>query len=212
VQLQQLAEASGVNRWSLAAVHQVHGASLVDVQDTAPAGRPHADGLVSRNPSTALTVRVADCVPLLIADTRLGVVAAVHAGWRGTAAGIAGAAVSRLGQSYGSQPGDLIAAIGPSIGPCCYTVGEELCEAFRGNGRDARDLRRWFHRDGGLQLDLWTSNRDQLATAGVPETAIFASGLCTACHPDWFYSYRREGAAAGRLVGFIRASQAGSLA
>ena len=97
---------------------------------------------------------------------------------------------------------------GPSIGPCCYTVGAELMEAFRGAGQDHADLGRWFRHGERLQLDLWTANRDQLEAAGVPASAIHVSGLCTACHPDWFYSYRREGAAAGRLVGFIRAPSA----
>ena len=155
-----------------------------------------------------LTVRVADCAALLIADSRRGAVAAVHAGWRGTAAGIAAVAVARLRELHGSDPRDLIAALGPSIGPCCYTVGAELMDAFRGAGQDEADLGRWFRHGERLQLDLWTANRDQLEAAGVPAAAIHVSGLCTACHPDWFYSYRREGTAAGRLVGFIRASRA----
>ena len=125
-----LPPSAGVERGSLAAVHQVHGAAVVAAH-VGTAERPRADGLVSRDPSILLTVRVADCAALLIADRRLGSVAAVHAGWRGTAAGIAGAAVARLRELYGSHPGDLVAALGPSIGPCCYTVGPELIDAFR---------------------------------------------------------------------------------
>ena len=142
-------------------------------------------------------------MPLLIADRRLGAVAAVHAGWRGTAGGIAGAAVSHLKSVYGSRAGDLMAALGPSIGPCCYSVGEELVGAFERNGHGA-SVERWFLRGPGVRLDLWRANREQLEAGGIPATAVFVSGLCTACHPEWFYSYRREGRAAGRLVGFIR--------
>jgi polyphenol oxidase len=204
----QLAVCGGVPRGSLAAVHQVHGASVIDPQAGAADERPRADGLVSRDPSLMLTVRVADCTALLIADSRRNAVAAVHAGWRGTAAGIAAGAVARMRELYGSHPADLVAALGPSIGPCCYTVGPDLIEIFRRGGHDDGDRGRWFRHRENLQLDLWTANRDQLEAAGVPAGSIYVSGLCTACHPDWFYSYRREGAAAGRLVGFIRASLA----
>jgi YfiH family protein len=200
----QLAAAGGVERASLAAVHQVHGASVV-VADPGAAERPRADGLVSRDASILLTIRVADCAALLIADRRLGAVSAVHAGWRGTAAGIAGAAVARLRELHGSDPNDLVAALGPSIGPCCYRVGAELIDAFRASGHADADIDRWFRRGEGLHLDLWAANRDQLAAAGVRPSSVFVSGLCTACHPEWFYSYRREGAAAGRLAAFIRA-------
>jgi polyphenol oxidase len=180
---------------------------VIDVRPGEAHERPRADGLVSGDPSLMLSVRVADCAALLIADSRRGAVAAVHAGWRGTAAGIAAAAVAQLRKLHGSDPRDLVAALGPSIGPCCYTVGEELREAFRRAGQDDVDLGRWFRVDERLELDLWTANRDQLEAAGVPGSAIHVSGLCTACHPEWFYSYRREGTAAGRLVGFIRARQ-----
>jgi polyphenol oxidase len=206
-QWDQLAASGGVPRGSLAAVHQVHGAAVIDAQAGEGDARPRADGLVSGDPSLMLTVRVADCAALLIADGRRGAVAAVHAGWRGTAAGIAAAAVARLRDLYGSHPADLVAALGPSIGPCCYTVGAELVEAFQEGGHDERDLGRWFRPGERLQLDLWAANRDQLEAAGVPAAAIFVSGLCTACYPEWFYSYRREGRAAGRLVGFVRASR-----
>jgi polyphenol oxidase len=207
-QWHQLAASGGVPRGSLTAVHQVHGAAVIDPQGRPADERPRADGLVSRDPSLMLTVRVADCAALLIADSRLGAVAAVHAGWRGTAAGIAVAAVARLRELFGSRPEDLVAALGPSIGPCCYTVGAELIGAFREGGHGESEIGRWFRQRPCLQLDLWTANREQLEAAGVPAPAIHVSGLCTGCHPDWFYSYRREGAAAGRLVGFIRASGA----
>jgi polyphenol oxidase len=206
-QWRQLAAAGGVPRDSLAAVHQVHGSAVIDVRAREARERPRADGLVSGDPSLMLSVRVADCAALLIGDSRRGAVAAVHAGWRGTAAGIAAAAVARLRDLHGSDPSDLVAALGPSIGPCCYTVGEELIEAFRGGRQNGVDLGRWFRHGEHLQLDLWTANRDQLEAAGVPGSAIHVSGLCTACHPEWFYSYRREGTTAGRLVGFIRGRQ-----
>ena len=201
----QVADTGGVARQSVAAVHQVHGASLVDAAELGEGPRPRADGLMTRDPSLLLTIRIADCVPLLLADTRLGAVAAVHAGWRGTAAGIAAVAVARLRDTYGSDPTDLVAAIGPSIGPCCYTVGEDVRDAFRTSGHGEDSIGRWFRTGSRLRLDLWSANRDQLTAAGVAEDTVFVSGLCTTCHPRWFYSYRREGAAAGRLVGFIRA-------
>jgi YfiH family protein len=203
----QLAKTAGVPRASLAGVHQVHGASVIDARELDPEQRTKADGLVSDDPSVVVTVRVADCVPLLIADTHRGVVAVVHAGWRGTAAGITAAAVSRLTEAYGSSPANLIAALGPSIGPCCYIVGAELLGTFREGGHGDSNPDRWFLPGERRRLDLWAANRDQLAAAGVPSGAIFVSGLCTACHPAWFYSYRREGAGAGRLIGFIGASR-----
>jgi purine-nucleoside/S-methyl-5'-thioadenosine phosphorylase / adenosine deaminase len=204
-----LAATAGVARDSLAAAIQVHGASVIRAYSYESGERPRADGLASDDPAVALTVRVADCVPLLVIDARRGVAAAVHAGWRGTAAGIAGAAISLLARSFGCAPGDLAAALGPSIGACCYRVGPELTDAFRAGGHGCA-VDRWF-RSGHkrLHLDLWAANRDQLVAAGVPDSSVFVSGLCTACHPEWFYSYRREGAAAGRLVGFIRPSGAG---
>jgi polyphenol oxidase len=204
----QLAATAGVARESVAAVTQVHGALVVRAHALHAGERPRADGLVGDDPAVVLTVRVADCVPVLVADVRRGVVAAVHAGWRGTAAGIAPAAISLVTGSFGGAPVDVVAALGPSIGPCCYAVGPELIEAFRAEGHGAQ-IERWFRpSQKRLRLDLWAAIRDQLVAAGVPARSVFVSGLCTACHPEWFYSYRREGAAAGRLVGFIRPSGA----
>ena len=139
-------------------VRQVHGATVHVVQDATPdsAPRPPADALATRTPGLALTVVTADCVPILLADPASGAVAAVHAGWRGTAADVAGAAVRALGREFGVAPAGLIAAIGPSIGACCYEVGEELLDAFASAGHDSAARADWFSRDdaGRLRLDL----------------------------------------------------------
>jgi YfiH family protein len=169
-------------------------------------GHPEADVLVGDDPHMALTVRAADCVPLLIADRAGGAVAAVHAGWRGTAAGAATAAVEALARDFGSRPQDLVAAIGPSIGACCYQVGSELVDAFAAAGYERYLVDRWFSepREGGLRLDVAGANRDQLILAGVPEDQIHAAGLCTAMHLDVLTSFRAEKEKAGRIAGVIR--------
>ena len=157
------------------------------------------------DPTVALAVQVADCVPLLLADPLTGAVAAVHAGWRGTAAGAAIAAVDALGREFGARPDRLVVAQGPGIGPCCYTVGDELIDEFR-TGGFAHSVDRWFVRDeaGDLKLDVWAANRDQLIAAGVPAGSIHASDLCTADRPDLFASYRRDGPGTGRIAAVIR--------
>jgi len=192
---------------------QVHGRGVLVVHGPA-SGRPEADVLVSNDPETAIAVRAADCVPMLIADPVTGAVAAVHAGWRGTAAGAAGAAVHALGREFGVRPADLVAAIGPSIGPCCYEVGTELVDAFAAAGHARHLIDRWFlappPRRGErerpkLKLDTWAANRDQLLLAGLEERKVHTCGLCTADHLDLFPSYRKERDQAGRMAGVIRA-------
>jgi YfiH family protein len=140
-------------------VRQVHGAR-VWVVDAALTSPPEADALVTCVPGAALVVVTADCVPILLADPVSGAVGAVHAGWRGTAANIAGAAVETLADRWAVPAARLIAAIGPSIGACCYEVGDELEDAFASAGHGARAA--WFTRDAGgrLRLDLWVANRD----------------------------------------------------
>ncbi len=158
---------------------------------------------VTSDRAVALAVQVADCVPLLLGDPRTGRVAAAHAGWRGTAANAAGVAAAEFEQNRDASP-TLVAALGPSIGPCCYRVGPELRLSFEALGWPTSLLDRWFSaRAGGLYLDLWQANTDQLLTAGVAARDIHVSTLCTACHPDWFCSYRRDGPGTGRMVGFI---------
>jgi YfiH family protein len=167
--------------------------------------RPDGDAIVSNEPGLVLAVVVADCVPILLADRKGGAAAAVHAGWRGTCAGVAPAAVKRLAGEFGTRPGDLIAAIGPSIGPDDYEVGEPLVDAFKNAGHSPEDLARWFiRRASRLHLDLWTANHDQLVAAGVSPDRIFTSRLSTRAHPAVFDSFRAEGERAGRMAALIR--------
>jgi len=202
-----LARALGVGRESLVRMRQVHAAGIFEAAAGArPPARsddwPEADIAISADASVALSVRAADCVPVLLADRRSGAVAAVHAGWKGTAAGAVMAAVQALGWRCGSEPADIVAAVGPSIGPCCYEVGDELAPRFAVHP----DAHRWFSDDAKPRLDLWRATRDQLERAGVPTRQIHVCELCTADHPELFYSYRREGSRAGRLVGAIRSA------
>lgn len=204
---QRVAETIGVAPSRLLRLTQVHGNAVAVARRGAPVppAWPEADILVSDDPSVALAIQVADCVPLLLADPRTGAIAAAHAGWRGTAADVAGTAVGALAREYGSRPADLVVAHGPSIGPCCYTVGDELIQAFAQGGFDGA-VDRWFHRDGDghLRLDLWLANREQLLAAGVLAGNIHQSELCTASHPQLFASYRRDGKGTGRIAGVIR--------
>ena len=160
---------------------------------------------MTSNGDVAVAVQAADCVPLLLLDSRSGAVAAAHAGWRGTAAGVAQSTTRAMAQHFGTRAADLIVAIGPSIGPCCYQVGEELLAYFGSDGR------RWFYRlAGSWMLNLWSANRDQLLEAGVKSENIHVAELCTAMHADLFDSYRRDGTGAGRMAAAIRATHARS--
>jgi purine-nucleoside/S-methyl-5'-thioadenosine phosphorylase / adenosine deaminase len=166
--------------------------------------RPAADAIASDVLGLVLAVQVADCVPILIADRAGRVAAAVHAGWRGTCAGIARVAVERIAIEFACHPSDLIAAIGPSIGPCCYQVGEGVRDAFASAGW--KNVPKWFFQDtaDSLHLDLWAANRDQLSAAGLTADRIYVSGLCTKTHLDVFESYRVDGERAGRMAALIR--------
>lgn len=207
---------------ALRRVRQVHGNRVIVVRRAGGEdGRlVEADAIISDDPAVAIAVVAADCVPLLLADRRTGVVGAVHAGWRGTAARVAPAAVEALRREFGSVPEDLVAAIGPSIGGCCYEVGSELVDAFAAAGHERYLIDRWFHapppprgrRPGpsaaegpGLRLDIAGANRDQLILSGVPEGAIHIAGLCTAMNLELLTSYRVEKEGAGRIAGVIRA-------
>jgi len=203
-----LAAAMGVEPDRVTLVKQVHGREVAVVGGDVQRERPDADALVSNQPDAALVVRAADCVPLLIGDSRTGAVGAVHAGWRGTAAGVAVAAVEAMAREFGSRPADLVVAIGPAIGPCCYEVGSDLVDAFAAAGHERYLIDRWFltPREQKMRLDVVASNRDQLILAGVREENMHASGLCTAMHLDVLTSFRAEKEKAGRIAGVIRAT------
>src|SRR5688572_15254269 len=207
----QVASRAGVPRERLLLLHQVHGHAVAVARSGEPWTPPPADAVATDDPDVALVVRVADCAPILLADRRRGVVAAVHAGWRGTLQRIAIEAVETMGRELGSNPGDLVAAIGPSLGACCGEMGEEVVDAFREAGHGDEALERWFSRAPGRRphFDLWRANRDQLRSAGLRPEAIHVSGLCTRTHPTMFHSYRAAGPGAGRMAGVIRVREKG---
>jgi YfiH family protein len=210
----QVADALCVDPANLVRARQVHGASVVvrragvDLPSRVPPGDlPEADILVCDDVGLALAVQSADCVPLLIADRRIGAVAAAHAGWRGLAMRVPAMAVEALRREFGSRPVDLIAAIGPSISAERYEVGDDVRRTFAASGCSPGQLARWFaagDRPAHWRFDLWRSARDVLEAAGVPTAQIYAAQLCTASLPDLLCSYRRDGKRAGRVAGAIR--------
>jgi YfiH family protein len=180
-------------------VKQVHGLHVVAVAGSGSA-QVEADGMITDSVGIALGIQVADCVPLLLADTRRRVVGALHAGWRGTVAGMAAMGVRRMAEEFGSQKEDVIAAVGPSIGPCCYAVGEELIEQV---GWSSGLLER---RKDIVYFDLWEANRRQLAAAGAQRITVLK--MCTACARTadgqrLFFSHRAEAGFTGRAMGLI---------
>lgn len=192
---QPLLSKHGLGQRPAAFLKQVHGARVVHVRDGGLAG--DADALVTETPGLPIAVFSADCVPLLLYDPDGQRLAAAHAGWRGTVQSVARAAVEALVEA-GGRPERLLAAVGPSIGPCCYEVDKpviaQLDEAFAGRwGAWVRSVGA-----GKWMLDLWTANEEQLRHAGMRGDRISNSRLCTGCRTDLFYSYRRG--KMGRLV------------
>ncbi len=209
----------------LVTLKQIHSALVWRDRE----GQASGDGIWTTAPGVCVGIRVADCVPILLADRRRQAVAAVHAGWRGTLARIVEKAVGEL-RAAGSRPDDLVAAIGPCIRKCCYSVGPEVVQAFRGRFDDAATLfgdaegdpvrdrfpmlfltgappghpydARW-NNDIGARLDLAEANRRQLLAAGLAATAVDLLPYCTACQPELFFSYRREGTQTGRMLAAI---------
>jgi purine-nucleoside/S-methyl-5'-thioadenosine phosphorylase / adenosine deaminase len=205
----EVATAADVDEGHLTRVHQVHGAAAILLRrgQRRPGGDlPDADILLTDDPSTALAIQTADCVPILIADRRGGNVAAAHAGWRGLAARVPEVAVAAMVRELGSRADDLVAAIGPSICADRYEVGADVYQRFEAAGFRA-ELSRWFSdgvRPSHWQFDGAYAARDQLAAAGVPPPHIFAADLCTATHDNLLCSYRRDGRGAGRMAAVIR--------
>jgi YfiH family protein len=203
-----VASSLGVARDRLLLIRQVHGTRVVvaDHREGQAWTRPEADAIVTGDPSVAIGVRVADCAPVLLYDPARGVVGAVHAGWRGSAGRVCETAVRKMEETFGTRPGDLVAAIGPCLGACCGEVGPEVAEAFERGGATAEEIAAWFQPGRGdrLLLDLERANRDQLAAAGLDPSRISAAGLCTKTHHDRLHSYRAGREKAGRLAALIR--------
>jgi len=173
----------------MASLQQVHS-NITLVADRRSGCVGEGDALLSGRSGITVSIRTADCLPILLADRRTGAVAAVHAGWRGTASGIVGVALDRMRAEFGSEPADVLAAIGPGIGGCCYEVGIEVAQQL---GESAAG-----------RVDLAEHNRRQLESAGLLASHIEVVSPCTFCGAEQFYSYRRDAERAGRMISFIR--------
>jgi polyphenol oxidase len=224
---QKFFRAIGAGKMQVVALRQIHSDIVQTIHSSLPENPPQGDALITREKGILLAVQTADCIPILLADTKRHAVAAIHSGWRGTLARIAAKTLGRMQMEFGTRPEDVVAAVGPGIGRCCYEVGEEVAKEFAAQFPEARD---WFdgpfdalasgesdpnwlpwltmkppgHAPRPLRahLDLIAANRAILAAAGIPAKNISSSGFCTACRTDLFFSYRRE-RTTGRMMAAI---------
>ena len=206
----------------LISLHQIHS-DVVRSFDSAPHRQCKGDASATNRPGLLLGVRTADCAPVLVVDPGKRVVAAIHAGWRGTLQRIVTKAIGQMQMEFGCRPQDLLAAIGPTIGGCCYEVGTEVASAFAAKFANAAEFfdelrtgdepnpMQWLNMmppghqppPNKVLLDLKKANRSQLLEAGLREQNIFVNDLCTACRADFLFSYRKEHARSGRLMSAI---------
>jgi YfiH family protein len=201
-----LARAFGVNQEALVTPRQVHGSDILVInepnEDFGHFLSVEGDAVIINQPHVIIGVCVADCVPILLCDPDNRVIATVHAGWKGTAAGLVTKTVSGMQSEFGSKPARLHAAIGPCIQKCCYEVDEPVKKAFV-QGGIPWDLCAELKGVGKWQLDLAAANRELLLLAGLPADAIQLSEQCVCCHSEQFFSYRRDKDDSGRQMGFI---------
>ena len=196
-------QATGDGAVPLVGIRQIHSGEVVVLRGDLPlwSEAPSADGILSDGSGVLVAVQTADCIPVLVADPEHRAVGAFHAGWRGTVAGIVEKGIAAMQAAYGSRPEQLLAAIGPGIGGCCYAVGEELLRAFVARSAGAESC---FRRAGGeMFLDLTEANRRQLLEAGVDAARIAEVGGCTRCQPERFFSYRGQQGRTGRMMSVI---------
>ncbi len=194
----ELKVALGLSDVNVITANQVHGDTILKASNGTGKRAGVGDGLMTDVPGLLLGIMAADCVPLLFLEPGRKVVGAVHAGWRGTAAGIAARAVTRMREEYRIDPSSLCVAMGPSIGPCCYEVGREVAGQIEANWPEAlRDA--WRPEGVKGRLDLKAINEAQLVGAGVPRSHIQRIGPCTACNVGDFFSYRKEGKTGSQL-------------
>jgi polyphenol oxidase len=202
---QRLASALEIPCEQFFVVNQVHGEQFLIIEDAVSCHSIESrqcDAIVTDQPGVAIGIKTADCAPVLLFDRQRQVIAAVHAGWRGTALGIAGKAVRVMAERFRTRPEDLSAVIGPCIGPCCYEVDRPVRDALSERG-DADRVLRPGGREGRWMLDLPLANRLQLEEEGVAPEMVSAAGICTCCRQDLFFSHRRDGAKTGRHLNFI---------
>ncbi len=157
----------------------------------------NCDALMTDCPNVVLSILTADCVPILLYDTQNHAIAAIHAGWKGTKAEIAKKTVKKMQEVFDSNPTDIMAGIAPSIGRCCYEVGEEVAKHFFDTPQS------YTKREHKYMLDLPYLNKVQLLQAGLEESNIELSNLCTACNTKRFFSYRKEDGCSGRFMSMI---------
>jgi len=192
--------AVGAPGWPIVKLKQIHSGTVIDVDDTSSTSvAVGGDAALTSVRGIILAVQTADCVPILIGDKDGQFAAAVHAGWRGTAARIAEKTVTRLIDKFGAIPSNLVAAVGPHIGPCCYEVGEEVVAAMPLGSSVIERRQEWTK----PHLNLGEANRRQLLSQGIPEANIDITSLCTKCRADLFHSYRRDGSRMGHLLSVI---------
>jgi YfiH family protein len=188
----------------LATVRQVHSNLSVVVGGDWPGPDsgviPEVDGIMTNRRGVLIGIQTADCIPVLVADPVKRAVAAFHAGWRGTVQRIVELGVAQMVEEFGSDTSDLVAAIGPGIGQCCYSVGVEVLAQFESRFSYASEL---FLKDPVLRVDLVEANRRQLLAAGLRADSIARVGGCTSCQPRLFYSHRASGGCAGRMMAVI---------
>jgi YfiH family protein len=187
-------------------VNQVHGDAIFVI-------KPHGsyfstreelnyDAIVTSRTNLAICIKTADCVPVFIVDKVKKVIAVVHAGWKGSALGISAKVIRLMQKQYGCLPQDILVAIGPSIGHCCYEVDQVTAEAFRKQNNSDLFLKQGKKKNKWM-LDLPEANRRQILEAGVPENNIEVAGYCTTCNQDMFFSHRGSGGITGRQVNFM---------
>ncbi|GAB4303019.1 MAG: peptidoglycan editing factor PgeF [Desulfuromonadia bacterium] len=201
-----LARAFGRELDHLLTVTQVHGDDILVIDeendDLSHFQKVECDGIVTNQRGIMIGVTIADCVPIILHDPRRRVVAALHAGWKGTALGIAAKGVETMVSLFGSKPSDIHGAIGPAIGPCCYEVDQPVRDAFAGR-ESLWSLFATPSAPGKWMIDLKGINRHILLSSGVSPSHLESSPHCVACAPETFFSYRRDNGETGRQIGFV---------
>lgn len=197
--------ALGLKAESLATLSQIHSdrAHILEEKPVQWNRHTQGDALITGRRGAALGIQVADCFPLLMADTLTETVAAIHAGWRGTLSRIASKTVERMAASCGSRAANLLVAIGPGIRSCCFEVGPEVSDAFEKEFPGAKLAHAASGAQGKYHVDLCQALGIQLADAGVPSDQVYDLGACTRCQQDQFFSFRGEGPESGRMLAVI---------